>query len=636
MSRKARVSIRDRVRYSADNALVRGIWVVLLWVGLALLGVIIAIGVVIWAFGTGPEDSPVPLFEAIWISLTRSLDPGTFGQDLGHKFRLAGLVVTIAGLLAVALLIGLVSNAVDRRLESLRRGRSIVIEQGHTLILGFSGKLPLVIDEFIEANESDKRHAIVLVTPEDKLDLEERLKRDLKRSGHNRIVVRRGEPASLSDLAQGRPELAKNIVILRPDEPDADAEVVKCVMAVARSREGLPVVPIVAEFSDAATARAVRQALPGQVLTVVTSEVVARVAAQTSRAAGLGAVYEDLLDFAGDETYICDPPSWLIGRNFGEALLASDNCSVIGLMDQDGGAVICPDFSRLVTANDRLVIIATDDSSIAFRDQAPDWTPESELAFHRPTARVERILAIGWNEMAPRIFDAVDHTVAPGSSLVVVVDDELMADMVREAARGLGHQTLQVIVGSTIDLDVIDGAIAMGPFDHVIVLCAHAGLTPAESDARALLTLMHVRTALGDEARATWRTNVVTEVMQGEAVDLARIANPDDFIVSQRLVSLLIAQLAERPERQSVLREILDADGSQVMLLPSSTFLAPGTYAFETVVTKLREHGVIALGWRLGAGSRDTGGTSQTPWINPRKSEKVTFDTTDELVVIAR
>ena len=64
------------------------------------------------------------------------------------------LLVTIGGLIIVASLIGIVSGAFDGKVEELRKGRSRVLENEHTLILGWSPKVFSIISELVVANES--------------------------------------------------------------------------------------------------------------------------------------------------------------------------------------------------------------------------------------------------------------------------------------------------------------------------------------------------------------------------------------------------------------------------------------------------------------------------------------------------
>jgi len=633
MRGRPRERFSDRARYAVDNALARGLWVIMMWMAAALVVSVVLVGLMIWAFGAGPEDRPVPLAEGIWIALTRSLDPGTFGQDDGPHFRFAGLVITVVGLLAIALLIGLIASAVDRRLLELRQGRSIVLESDHTLVLGHSSKLPLVARELVIANASSPRRAIVILTPSDKVELEQVLKREVPRSPV-RLVVRRGEPSSLVELSQGRPELARNIIILRQDETDADAEVVKVALAVCKARQGLPRIPIIAELQDSDVARGLRQALPGQVITVVQSEVVARVAAQASRAAGLGTLYQDLLDFDGDELYLAPMPPALIGRAFGDALLASDNCAVLGVLSSAGQATLCPSLDRVLAADDLLVLIANDDSEVGFQDQIVSLTAESgEGLVLRPPIR-ERLLIIGWNAIAARIASEIDQHVAPGSELHVLVDPHTAQAFADADLTRLQNQEVQVRRGSMIDRSAIAAALDGGPYDHILVLCPHQGLSPLQADARSLLAVLHIRNVMHERGEEVIHANVVTEVMTGESVDLAQVAQPDDYIVSQRLVSLLMSQLAEDDRRKPVIHELLDSHGAQLLLYPAEDAGLQGAMTFRQIIEHMLPMGVIAIGWRAASYLNHPAALRGGMRVNPRKEEAVTLVPGDDLILL--
>ena len=52
-------------------------------------------------------------------------------------------------------------------------------------------------------------------------------------------------------------------------------------------------------------------------------------------------MYLELLDFGGDEIYFHEEPG-LVGKTFGEALLAYEDSSVIGLRPREGGTLRQP------------------------------------------------------------------------------------------------------------------------------------------------------------------------------------------------------------------------------------------------------------------------------------------------------
>lgn len=68
-------------------------------------------------------------------------DPGNHTNSEGIGPRLVSVSISFGGMLIFAMMLGLVSDAISEKLDSLRKGRSEVVEQDHTLILGWSDKL---------------------------------------------------------------------------------------------------------------------------------------------------------------------------------------------------------------------------------------------------------------------------------------------------------------------------------------------------------------------------------------------------------------------------------------------------------------------------------------------------------------
>jgi len=627
---------KNWVRYRSDNALSRGIGIVLLWVGLLLLVAIVTISFIIWITRSGPNDQETDLFEAVWITLTRSLDPGTFGADVGFRFRSATLVVTLIGLLVLATLIGLVSNAIDRKIDDLRRGRSLVLEHGHTLILGRSQKLSILIKEIVEANLSVRKHSIVVLTSEDKVELEEWIRREVEDLGTCRIVVRRGDTSSLHDLAQVSPLRAKSIIILAPDSSWADAEVVKTSLAVLQVRQGQEEIPVIIEVANEHTASALSQALPKSFAPVITNDVISKVAAHTSRMSGLGAVYQDLMGFQGNEFYFTEVPGSLIGADFASAANCVTEGILVGVKDKSGTISLSPPIGQVINASDTLILLAEDDSQISFKE-APGGLrtqPSSEPLLEE--IQREQLLVLGWNNTAPWVLREIDRRVAPGSKLVIM-SHPLVADNANEfLLEGLLNQESSLTIGDTTSFPEIYRILESSDFDHVLVLGSMRFHTAVESDASVLLTLMHVRNALDAlDVGPDRMPNVVAELNQEDSVDLASVARPDDFIVSQRLVSLLIAQLSENPQLKELFDGLLDPFGTDIVLRPAVEVLEPGTYTMNEISMRAQQRGVVALGWQLELGQEiDSAYLAGRIRLNPPKNQVVHLSAHSRLVLL--
>jgi hypothetical protein len=80
-----------------------------------------------------------------------------------------------------------------------------------------------------------------------------------------------------------------------------------------------------------------------------TGDLIARVA-QTSRQSGLSVVYTELMDFGGDEIYFKHEPA-LSGKTFGEALLAYEDSSVMGIRKSDGTVLLSPAMDTRATSS---------------------------------------------------------------------------------------------------------------------------------------------------------------------------------------------------------------------------------------------------------------------------------------------
>jgi voltage-gated potassium channel Kch len=622
-------TLRQRLRYRFDNALSRGLWAVLLWLGgIALLFVLLVAALIAFS-GIGPGDAPASFNDGLWLALTRSLDSGTFTGDEGGRFRLFMLVVTIIGLFLGAAIIGLVSSSIDSRVEALRRGKSIVVEEGHTLVIGHSDKLPAIVGELVEANLSERNRAIVVLSPDDTVEVTEHVRGTVRDMKTSRLVVRSGSPTRIPDLEQANPGSAKSVIILRaPDE--SDAHVVKTVLALARIVPDLQSLTVVAEMDDPATAAALTQAVGGNLLTVIPNEIIARISAQVSRASGLGVVFQELLDFEGDEIYSIALADTWHGRSFGELLMSSSASTIVGLRRSGGTAQLCPAPDTILAAGDFAIGISEDDSTFVLDRDPVDWHAPDERRWAAVDEHLERTLMIGWSPLAPLIASEIEVHVSEGSELHVLVSPGAGAQEAVEGSLDLTRQSVRVHLGDPINRKHIDRVLSHGPFDHVLLLCERERYSLDEADARTLLTLMLVR-----EATKGGSENILTELLEPNAVDLGGTASGGDFIVSQKLISLLMTQLSESPHLADVFADLLDSDGVRVALHPPERYVPLGQTTFGALVEAAREWGVVAIGYRAEDALADPSAMVGGVRVNPPKDSVVTLAEDDRVIVIS-
>jgi hypothetical protein len=352
-----------------------------------------------------------------------------------------------------------------------------------------------------------------------------------------------------------------------------------------------------------------------------------------SRAAGLGAIYQELLDFNGDEMYLKRVPREWIGRSFGEALLASSRSSVIGLRDSTGTVQLCPIPSTLLAEGDELVGIAEDDSTFVLDLPAVEWEPMEGQSWIPTERKTERTLIVGWSPIGPLVIREIENHVLAGSELVVLVDEEFQNSTLIESrisALGLTRQSVRIEIGDTISRPVIGSLVESSPFDHYLLLCERHAFDVDEADARVLLSLMHLRSF-----PAAAGGNIVSELLDPNDVELASADSGDDFIVSQQLVSLLMAQLSESPHLSEVFTDLFDADGASVSMHAFERFTSTSNTTFGDLVARGRDLGMVVIGFRAMSAIGQPNVLANGLWVNPPKSQLINFTSGDVVIAIS-
>ena len=642
------LTLTDRLRYRFDLTMARGPTALILWLFLltalfvaASAGVLVAADLI-----PKPEDGgDVGFVSALWMALMRAMDAGTVAGDTGSRAFLGVMfATTLGGIFVVSILVGLITNGIQGRVEALRKGRSVVCEEDHTVILGWSPQVFSIVSELVMANESRGRAAIAILAEKDKVEMEDELRDKCGDTGKTRIVCRTGSPIDPGDIALVRPDAARSIIVLAPEDDDPDAHVIKTMLALvngpdrkkgggyggtARLDRAEPPsykkYHIVAEIRDQKNLEAAKLVAKDEAKLVCTEDILSRITVQTCRQSGLSAIYTELLDFGGDEIYMKPEPS-LVGRSFRHAISAYDACSIIGVLTAAGEVRLKPPMDMRLAEGDQLIGIAEDDSTFVLGGDKP--APETD-AVVQPEPRQkkpERVLMLGWNRRAPRVLIELDQYVAPGSRAEVVAESESAEAQIAEIRDLLQNIDVHFKAASTTDRRVLDKLAT--DFDHVITLSYSDDLDAQKADARTLVTLLHLRDI---EAKRGETFSVVSEMLDVRNRQLAEVAQPDDFIVSDKLVSLLLAQISENAHLAAVFDDLFDPQGAEIYLKPAEDYVTTGkpvTYA--TVVEAARRRGEVAIGY-LAAKSP----LSERTHVNPKKSQSVTLDPSDRIIVIA-
>jgi len=630
-----KISIGQRVRYQFDNMMAKGAIALIFYLAILSIALIIGIALITTVADLAPaeEDGQKPSFTTVvWRSMLRTLDPGTMGGDQGDwSFLFAMLAVTIGGIFIVSTLVGILSTGIDQKLEELRKGKSLVVERNHTVILGWSENIFTIISEICEANRSRGRACIVILAEKDKVEMDDEVKSRITNPGRTRIVCRTGSRIDFVDLDIANIQESRSILILAGDGDDPDAEVIKTTLAIVNNpnRRSEPY-HIVSEIQKPESASICRMIGKDEVKVVLSPEVIACIMVQTCRQPGLSVVYTELLDFGGDEMYLKAEPG-LTGKAYSDALMYYPKVVVMGIVTADGQVLLNPSPARLIASGERLIVVAEDDDKIILGKDANYGVDSVAIrtSSRRPGVP-EKTLLLGWNSRAALMVGELDQYVGPASTLAVVTDNPEVEAGLAEVRGALKNQKLEITSGHTSERALLD-SLTKQDYDHIITI-SDDRLPQQQADANTLITLLHLRDIASKTSR---KFSIVSEMLDNRNRELAEVTGANDFIVSDKLISLMMSQISESKELADVFEDLFRPEGAEIYLKPASDYVELGKPVnYYTIVEAARQRNESALGYRIDADAQNAE-KQYGVMVNPLKSERIAFAANDRIIVLS-
>jgi len=618
-------TFKDRFRYFFDNTLSKGTVALIGWLAVVMCLLIILTSIVIWVTGIATESS---LVEQIWAYLVRVLG-GT--KELPWSFRLATLIIVLGGIFVMSSLISLLTTGFRSKLDSLRKGRSRVIENDHTVILGWSEGIFTIISELIVANENKQRSCLVILSLKDKVEMEDQIREKVVDTGRTRIICRTGNPTRLLDLDIVNLDFAKSIVIVS-EEDDSSANSLKTILAIInrpnRRPEPYHIVANIYESDDLPVGRIIGK---GEVELVHVSGLIARIQAQSCRQSGLSLVYTELLDFEGDEIYF-QSESKAIGKTYQETILSYENSAVIGVFSNNR-VQINPHKDQIIQEGDQIIAISKDDDTVVISEQIKPTINKQVIGDLPaiPGAKPEALAILGWNSRAPIVMHDLVSYIAPNSTVKLVIPSGVKE--IEFDQQFIEQKSIKIDVrkGDITKREVLE-EIGLNLIDHVVLFSCKDEHSNQEADSCTFITLVHLRDI---RDKANLQFTIVSEILDVANRELLQLNQADDFILSDRLVSLAMAQIAENKALGQFFEELFQPEGSEIYLKPITNYLTVDEpINFFTIVEAALVKNETAIGYRQISYANDAD-RNYGLVINPKKSDYVDYAETDQIIVFA-
>lgn len=647
------MSFRNSFRYRFDTFMAKGGVSIFACLVAGFLGVLLLLAGcrIVFTLALPEVGQQWPgLLRSIYITFLELTDPGNMAQDIESSpwYKVFAATSGICGVIIFSALIAFITTALDQKISELKRGHSTVIEKGHTLLLGWNEQRVVeIIRELIFANEDGDDTCVVILADVDKEEMDDTLRLAIPKPGNVRVVTRSGNISSMANLAVVSVETCKSVVILAGcdemapprEKATSDAKVIQTLLALTNMTKDNDDEDfcIVAEIFNPAHRTIVRDSFPEHVVTVDTCDILAKILVQTSRSVGLSVVYNEILSFDGGEMYFYHA-KW-DGIAFGELCYHFPDGIPMGIRHEDGKLYLRPSLDYKLKDDDEILILAEDGSTIEFRKKPVAKARDLKLAGGRVQQRIERELILGWTAKAPIILEQYADYVKPGSQIDIVLREptekaKAEIEAAQEELEGIDVRLVEIDPLNTEDL------LSLEPFkyDNIIILAEGSEEDEAQTiDSENIVTLLLLREIFAKHREEAGSTKLITEVLDSQNHVLMSQAGVKDMIISNRLISMILAQISESRHIMDVYDDIFQEDGSEIYLKPVTlyfeSFPVEVTYADMIAIAQKRDE-EVCMGVKIKSLEEDAQQNFGVKLI-PDKNVSYTLQAEDSLVVFA-
>ena len=315
-------------RYWLDKRMAKGTGSMIRALSFTTIIVILFLAGILILFGVNDECSPL---HAIWDSFATTINAEIPSSGDGSLvFIIINAIAAIIGLFFTSILIGIIATGIETKLQSLRNGNAEVLEKNHTIILGWNDTTFAILAEIMESNlNRELQTVVVLDNACEKAEMDDQVRtfiveKDKERekvakknheifipyAKHTQILCRYGMTAHYSNLENCNIQNCKSIIVNEDDDEETIKVILACSGIINELRmsgvKGKKLPYITAIIYNKENMNTARLAGGKDLEVICYPELMSRIMANSSRAAGLSHVFTTLFNYEGSDIYYVD------------------------------------------------------------------------------------------------------------------------------------------------------------------------------------------------------------------------------------------------------------------------------------------------------------------------------------------
>ncbi len=578
---KKSFSLKERLSYWFDNRMTKGSLglIRVLIIASILLAVLMGLLIIVFGFHEEGEEASV-----IWDSIATVINAWMPSfEDGSPGYLILMSIVAIAGVLFTSVLIGIITSAIEEKIDSLKRGNSRVLERNHIVVLGFYPGEYTLLNQLVLAAAGDPA-CVVVAEDMDRAEMEDAIGENLDLPKNFRIVCRTVDITDPASLEKCSVETCQTVIV----SPTDDRRTIKAVLAVSAllQDKGVTDVSVNAIISKNEYRFPPSIAEPNHISTLQTNTILTKMIAHSCTQTGLSETFREVFNFEGSEFYLTGFQG-IGGLTFEDVTVRLNHGVPAGVL-RDGKVKLNPPASYVLEEGDELLVFAEEDDSAVLLP-APSEAPSDLEADVSGTMAKTHTLIFGHNESLPVILRELPENVSD----VYLVGQEFTANEREQLEKEASGRGLAVHYDPR-DPNAEETLLELAKMaEHIVILNDH-DKDAESSDMEAIFLLLNLRDI---RTRYGLRFNITVEMQREHNQNLVGRGDHTDFLVASSMSSLILSQLAESPALLDVFREILSNTGNELYLKSVGLMKLTGAHTVRDLRRAMLRKGYILLGY---------------------------------------
>ena len=573
-------TLKNRFRYWFDNRMTKGSFgLIRILIAFSILLAVFVAGLII-VLGFSEEGEEAATF---WDSIATVINAWMPSfEDGSPGYLILMSLVAIAGLLFTSVLIGIITSAIEEKIDTLKRGNSIVLEKDHIVVLGFYPGEYTLLNQLILA-AAGKPGCVVIAEDMDREEMEQYIDENLDVPKNFRIVCRTADITDPASLDKCSIETCKTVIV----SPTDDMKTIKSVLAVSAllADRGIRGISVNAIISKNEYRFPVSLAEANNITTLQTNRILAKMIAHSCTQTGLSETFREVYNYEGCEFYLATL-SGIEGMTFEELMLRTTGAVPVGVL-RSGRVLMNPSSTYNLHEEDRILVFAEEADSARLIPATDEELWEAEELVIRDEEATDTVI-IGHNETLPIILRELPMNVSNVHLAGMEVSEEEKKEFEQIAEER--KLILHFLPGDPKSERVLFEIAQMA--EHIVILNDHER-EAEEADMEAIFLLLNLRDL---RKRYKLSFNITVEMQKEHNQKLVGRGDHTDFLVASSMASLILAQLAESPELNSVFHELLSNEGNELYLKRVDLMGLVGRHDIRSLRHILLNCGFILIG----------------------------------------